>query len=114
METTYLKINPADNVAVAITPLEAGETIQADGQKITLKTDIPAGHKVTLKDFNEGEIWLSYRTRHKTCTARKLDQRKGNQDKSCRITGIHLQSHNSIVRHRAREPYLQRIPPQKR
>ena len=28
METTYLKINPADNVAVAITPLKAGETIR--------------------------------------------------------------------------------------
>ena len=53
METTYLKINPADNVAVAITPLKAGETIQIDGQEITLKTDIPAGHKVTLQDFNE-------------------------------------------------------------
>ena len=39
METTYLKINPADNVAVAITPLKAGETIQIDGQEITLKTD---------------------------------------------------------------------------
>ena len=60
METTYLKINPADNVAVAITPLKAGETIQADGQKITLKTDIPAGHKVTLKDFNEGENIIKY------------------------------------------------------
>ena len=55
METTYLKINPADNVAVAITPLKAGETIQIDGQEITLKTDIPAGHKVTLQDFNEGD-----------------------------------------------------------
>ena len=48
METTYLKINPADNVAVAISPLKAGETIQVDGEDITLKTDIPAGHKVTL------------------------------------------------------------------
>ena len=45
METTYLKINPADNVAVAITPLKAGETIQVDGQAITLKTDIPADTK---------------------------------------------------------------------
>ena len=60
METTYLKINPADNVAVAITPLKAGETIQVDGQAITLKTDIPAGHKVTLQDFNEGDNIIKY------------------------------------------------------
>ena len=60
METTYLKINPADNVAVAISPLKAGETIQVDGEDITLKTDIPAGHKVTLKDFNEGEDIIKY------------------------------------------------------
>lgn len=60
METTYLKINPADNVAVAISPLKAGETIQVDGEEITLKTDIPAGHKVTLKDFNEGENIIKY------------------------------------------------------
>ena len=60
METTYLKINPADNVAVAITPLKAGETIQIDGQEITLKTDIPAGHKVTLQDFNEGDNIVKY------------------------------------------------------
>ena len=46
METTYLKINPADNVAVAITPLKAGETIQIDGQSHPKKTDVvPAGHK---------------------------------------------------------------------
>ena len=60
METTYLKINPADNVAVAISPLKAGETIQVDGKDITLKTDIPAGHKVTLKDLNEGENIIKY------------------------------------------------------
>ena len=60
MEKTYLKINTADNVAVAISPLTAGETIEVDGQRITLKTDVPAGHKVTLKDFSEGEDIIKY------------------------------------------------------
>ena len=60
METTYLKINPADNVAVAISPLHAGEMIQLDGQNILLQTDVPAGHKVTLKDFKEGENVIKY------------------------------------------------------
>ena len=72
MEKTYLKINPADNVAVAIMPLKAGETICVDDKEIVLKTDIPAGHKVTLKD--------SYRTCYQGSAAGLLDMREGNQD----------------------------------
>ena len=52
METKYLKINPADNVVVAISDLKAGEAITVDGHAITLKEDVPAGHKVTLKDLS--------------------------------------------------------------
>ena len=90
METTYLKINPADNVAVAITPLKAGETIQIDGQEITLKTDIPAGHKVTLQDFNEGDNIVKYG--YQTCTSGKLDLRERNKNQPCRIAGLYVQS----------------------
>lgn len=60
MKTTYLRINPSDNVAVAISPLHAGETIEADGRVITLRTDVPAGHKVTLKNFQAGENIIKY------------------------------------------------------
>ena len=60
METKYLKINPADNVAVAIVPLQAGEQIQVDGQNITLNEDVPAGHKFALKDFAQGEDVIKY------------------------------------------------------
>ena len=60
MKTTYLRINPADNVAVAIAPLRAGETIEADGRTIMLRTDVPAGHKVALKDFRAGENVIKY------------------------------------------------------
>ena len=51
METKYLRINPADNVAVAIVNLPAGEHLSVDGIEITLNEDIPAGHKFALKDF---------------------------------------------------------------
>ena len=60
MDTKYLKINPADNVAVAILPLKAGETITVDGQNITLNEDIPPGHKFALKDLDEGENVIKY------------------------------------------------------
>ena len=51
MEAKYLKINPSDNVAVAITALPAGEKLTVDGKEITLNEDVPAGHKFALKDF---------------------------------------------------------------
>lgn len=60
METKYLKINPADNVVVAITDLKAGEVIKEGNIEIILKEDVPAGHKVTLKDFFEGENVIKY------------------------------------------------------
>lgn len=56
----YIKINPADNVAVAITPLSKGAVIEVDGKSITLVTDIPAGHKVALQDIAAGENVIKY------------------------------------------------------
>ncbi len=58
--TPVLKINPADNVAVAIQPQKKGDTITIDGKPITLLDDIPAGHKIALKDFAEGENIIKY------------------------------------------------------
>ena len=60
MKTKYLKINSADNVAVAISDLKAGEEITVDNQTIRLAEDVPAGHKVALKDFVEGENVIKY------------------------------------------------------
>ncbi|MBQ0056223.1 MAG: altronate dehydratase [Bacteroidales bacterium] len=56
----YIKINPADNVFVAIQPLAAGTTLNVDGEEVTLLTDVPAGHKCALKDFAEGENIIKY------------------------------------------------------
>ena len=60
METKFLKINAADNVAVAILPLSAGEQINVEGECITLNEDIPAGHKFALKDLACGENVIKY------------------------------------------------------
>ncbi len=71
----YLKINPADNVAVAINPLKTGMTVNVGGEDITLVCDIPAGHKFALRDIAEGENVIKYgfpigHTRHAvTCGA---------------------------------------------
>lgn len=55
-----IKINPEDNVAVAITPLKKADIIDVDGEVITLNQDVPAGHKIMLTDLNEGENIIKY------------------------------------------------------
>ncbi len=55
-----LKINPADNVAVALRALHAGEILPADGKELTLATDVPAGHKVALRNLEPGEEVIKY------------------------------------------------------
>lgn len=60
MKTRYLQINPADNVAVAIVDIPAGEQITINDITVTLKENIPAGHKFALKDFTEGEDVIKY------------------------------------------------------
>lgn len=59
-KTKFLKINPADNVAVAIEPIKAGERIVVDDSVINIIEDIPAGHKFALKNFMEGENVIKY------------------------------------------------------
>ena len=56
----YLKINPADNVAVALSTLESGEIITVSGDEITLQNEIPAGHKFSLKAFEAGDFVVKY------------------------------------------------------
>ena len=60
MQTTFLKINPADSVVVCLTEKKKGEIIVVDGQRITLNQDTPAGHKVLIKDVMEGENIIKY------------------------------------------------------
>lgn len=56
----FIKINPADNVAVAVRDVEAGYGFDIDGVSITTLVRIPAGHKVALKDIAEGEDVVKY------------------------------------------------------
>ena len=58
--TEYIQINPADNVAVALHPLSKGTIIEVNGNFIELAEDIPAGHKIALKDFAEGDMVIKY------------------------------------------------------
>ena len=60
MENKLVKINSNDNVAVAIQSLFKGDVVSVDGDTFTLLSDIPAGHKVALKDIDKGEKIIKY------------------------------------------------------
>lgn len=55
-----IRIHPQDNVAVALQDLQKGTTIDADGHPLALVTDIPAGHKVALRDIGAGDDIIKY------------------------------------------------------
>ena len=59
----FIKINPEDSVAVALAIIPAGETINVDGNEVTATEEIPAGHKIALKDIAEGESIIKYGNR---------------------------------------------------
>lgn len=56
----YLKINPADNVAVALQNMQAGEWVNVSGNEFCLRADIPMGHKFALTDIRAQEHVIKY------------------------------------------------------
>lgn len=98
----FLKINPADNVAVAINPLSEGTVVNVDGAgDITLVSDIPAGHKFALRDIAEGENIIKYgfpigHARHAVAKGHFLDHNdiKTNLEGQLDYSGITIKNHN--------------------
>ena len=56
----YIRINPADSVAVALQPLAKGTDIILDDVQFALLEDIPQGHKFALHTIEEGEPVIKY------------------------------------------------------
>jgi altronate hydrolase len=54
----WIKLNPEDNVAVALKPLERGRTMDESG--VLMAEDIPAGHKAALRRIPVGEAVIKY------------------------------------------------------
>jgi len=55
-----LKLSPPDNVAVALRPLRAGDSIVLDGIALIVDRDIAVGHKVAARPIAAGETILKY------------------------------------------------------
>jgi altronate hydrolase len=54
-ENAALRLNPADNVAVARVPLSPGQTLHVGGITVTVRDAVPAGHKMALLPIAAGE-----------------------------------------------------------
>ena len=55
-----IRIAPQDLAAVALRPLKAGETVRWNDGELTLKEDIPMGHKAALREIRKGEAVIKY------------------------------------------------------
>ncbi len=55
-----IKVNPADNVIVALTDLVQNEQITFEGTTVSPTTDVKAKHKITEKDFAIGDDIIMY------------------------------------------------------
>lgn len=57
-----IKIQDRDNVVVAVDAAAAGSEIIVDDRKIRVREDIPAGHKIAVRDIPAGQEVLKYGT----------------------------------------------------
>lgn len=55
-----IRINQEDNVAVALRPIEKGETLDIAGTPVTAAEEIPQGHKMAIRDIKSGEAVVKY------------------------------------------------------
>jgi altronate hydrolase len=60
MQKKVLKVNPKDNVIVALMDLPAGESVHLDGTDYTILKDIKAKHKFAAMDFEDGDHIIMY------------------------------------------------------
>ena len=55
-----IKINPKDNVVVALHPIAKGTAVPVDGASVTAVEDIPQGHKMAIAPIHAGENVIKY------------------------------------------------------
>ena len=55
-----IKINPKDNVVVALRPITKGTAVPVDNTTVTAIEDIPQGHKMAIAPIKSGENVIKY------------------------------------------------------
>ena len=71
-EMTAFQIDERDNVATALKVLEPGTVRlwRQPGKKLSVREEIPAGHKVALTDIAAGENIVKYGVVDRSCNER--------------------------------------------
>ncbi|MDR2466715.1 MAG: altronate dehydratase family protein [Prevotellaceae bacterium] len=85
----FIRINPADNVAVAVEAARGGELYRVGDEDIVPTSDIPAGHKIALQEFAVGDSIVKYGAQmgHATKPVRRGDLVNENNIKT-NLSGI--------------------------
>lgn len=78
-----LILNPADNIAICLTDMQAGQELAQDNLKLTFKQSIPRGHKVATRDIKKGDGIIKY------------GERMGHATKDI-TRGEHVHTHNVL------------------
>jgi len=60
MPRPVLQLDSRDNVLIALTDLKSGEAIAFAGQTYVPTKNVPAKHKVAMRDFDIGDDVLMY------------------------------------------------------
>jgi altronate hydrolase len=60
MQKKLIKVNPSDNVAVALVNLIAGEIISFEGESIKIESDVKMKHKIAMTPLNIGDRIIMY------------------------------------------------------
>jgi altronate hydrolase len=60
MAPTVVRIDPSDDVAVALRPLAAGDGVDVDGAHLIAGQDIAAGHKIALRGIARDDVVRKY------------------------------------------------------
>ena len=55
-----MKLSPQDNVAVALRPLSAGQSVALDGNVLSIERNIAVGHKLAARAIANGDTILKY------------------------------------------------------
>ena len=55
-----MRLSPSDNVAVALRPLQAGETVMLDDVALTVRRNVPVGQKLAARAIEKGETIVKY------------------------------------------------------
>ena len=59
-DRAVMRLSPRDNVAVALRPLKAGETVALDDAALVIRRAMPVSQKLAARAIAKGEVIVKY------------------------------------------------------